>query len=242
MPTISNATVLEHLVAQLPIAREGADPAGPHQLRVATRRLAVWLVLGGHDILVDDLRWLRSAVGGVRDLDVLMAPDPDLALPDGWRAWLDERRARARETLLLAVDSHRTKGLVRALALLPPVPVKRARRRARALVKAARRAGRALEGAGATLDDVHALRRSLRRVRYALEWLDRRTAPLVAAQDELGDLNDAWVALRLLDAYGATAEEVAPVRARIEGRIDTGFRHARDVWTSLRDGLLKEGV
>lgn len=235
---IPNALVLDHLVAHLPMAREGTDPRGAHQVRVATRRLGVWLVLGGHTILVDDLRWLRSAAAGVRDLDVLMTAE----LPDGWRAWLDERRASARTALVAAVDSPRVAGLVHALRVLPPASRRRARREARALVATAVRLGRAVEGRGATLDDIHALRRSLRRVRYALEWLGRPAEPLVAAQDDLGELNDAWVALRLLDAYGASERDLVAVRARIEGRIDDGCRRAKAVWSALRDGLLQEEV
>ncbi|HEU4743256.1 MAG TPA: CHAD domain-containing protein, partial [Meiothermus sp.] len=57
---------LLHLENHLPVARKGADPEGVHQVRVAGRRLRVWLELGGYQVLHDDLRWLVRGAGKVR--------------------------------------------------------------------------------------------------------------------------------------------------------------------------------
>lgn len=230
---IPNELVLAHLREHLPVAQLGEDPRGVHQVRVATRRLGVWLVLGGHRVLLDDLRWLRASAASVRDLDVLCATD----LPGAWHDWLAERRAHAREALVEALGSSRLAGLVRALGLMPPIDHAAARRRTRGLAEAARRLGRAV-ARGATLDEVHALRRSLRRLRYAREWLGGQVASLVAAQDALGALNDASVALRLLDAYGG--EGMEGVRAALLERVEAGRHQAVDTWDALRDELNRE--
>ena len=69
----------EQLLAHDPGTRLGTDPEELHQLRVATRRLRAFL-RAGRDLLDPEaseplraeLRWLGSALGPVRDLDVLI--------------------------------------------------------------------------------------------------------------------------------------------------------------------------
>ncbi|MBW8825130.1 MAG: CYTH and CHAD domain-containing protein [Acidobacteria bacterium] len=62
------------------LVREGADPEGVHQARVATRRLRSDLRVyesllqpGWVDPLRDELSWLADRLGGVRDADVLLS-------------------------------------------------------------------------------------------------------------------------------------------------------------------------
>lgn len=232
---VANAPVLAHLRDHIPVALLGEDPRGVHQVRVATRRLGVWLALGGHRVLLDDLRWLRASAASVRDLDVLCATE----LPPTWFAWLDTRRVHARAVLTEALGSSRLRGLLIALELMPPIPLERARRGAKDIARATRKIGRVVGRGGATLDEVHAMRRALRRLRYAREWLGAPVEQLIEAQDSLGALNDASVALRLLDAFGG--EGMEEVREVLEGRIDAGRGLALDVWTSLRDGFGRDG-
>ena len=80
---------LDHLVAHLPVAREGRDAEGAHQIRVAGRRLIVWLELSGYGVLRDDLRALVRGAGRVRDLEVLLQE----TLPRSFEHWLRERLA-----------------------------------------------------------------------------------------------------------------------------------------------------
>src|SRR5262249_62245725 len=67
------------LVSHDPGTRLGSDPEDLHQLRVATRRLRAFLraarpllTRGPTEDLRAELSWLGSALGPVRDLDVLV--------------------------------------------------------------------------------------------------------------------------------------------------------------------------
>jgi CHAD domain-containing protein len=102
-------------------AREGADPEGVHDMRVAVRRMRAALrvadpYLGGKAVkrVRQDLREIAHALGAVRDLDVLIKnaenfrddlPDDrqtDLApLLDAWKG----ARKRARKQLIRLLDS-----------------------------------------------------------------------------------------------------------------------------------------
>src|SRR5689334_5766734 len=60
---------------EVPQARLGADPEHVHDSRVATRRMRAALrlfkdVLPYGEALDDELRWIASLLGPVRDLDV----------------------------------------------------------------------------------------------------------------------------------------------------------------------------
>lgn len=196
---------LEHLERHLPLAREGVDPEGVHQVRVAARRLRVWLELGGYQVLHDDLRWLVRGAGKVRDLEVMLHSP----LPKSFAAWLAEKLQAARKELTAILDSPRLLGLTRALRNLPPLPVPEAERR---LGRFERRVQRRQVAWNATrsFEDLHALRRALRRLRYAREYLGQEVEDLKALQEVLGRLNDADVALRYLEEFEAAGGRAAP--------------------------------
>jgi inorganic triphosphatase YgiF len=70
---------LAHLLANEPAARDGSDPEGVHQVRVALRRLRSVLVLfrpvlppEAAQRLGEELRWLAGETGPARDLDVFL--------------------------------------------------------------------------------------------------------------------------------------------------------------------------
>jgi inorganic triphosphatase YgiF len=70
---------LAHLLANEAAAREGSDPEGVHQLRVALRRLRSVLALFRSVLpaetalhLADELKWLGGETGPARDLDVFL--------------------------------------------------------------------------------------------------------------------------------------------------------------------------
>ena len=88
-----------------PGVRDGADPEDLHRFRVATRRSRA-MIRASRPLVRDqlaaldrELRWLGSATGPVRDLDVLIEHlrelEPSLD-PDQAGARGDRRRARAR--------------------------------------------------------------------------------------------------------------------------------------------------
>ena len=102
-------------------AREGADPEGVHDMRVAVRRMRAALrvadpYLGGKAVkrVRGDLRAIAHALGAVRDLDVLIKNAENFRddLPDDRQADLDPLldtwkadRKRARKQLIRLLDS-----------------------------------------------------------------------------------------------------------------------------------------
>ena len=222
---------LTRLAEALPDAASGDDADAVHRLRVATGRLITWLDLDGRRALQDDLRWLRDAAGAVRDRDVLLLT----SIPIGLRSRLRRERRQARDTLALVAGSERVAALLRALALSGAVPLPRARRALSALAPRAVRRGAPLAAAAgrpvsaADIVAIHAARRALRRVRYALDWLGRPSSRVAACQEALGALNDASVALDLADGLrGADAWRSAKA-----ARLPSLATEAIDAWIAL---------
>lgn len=229
---ISPTAWLERLARELAVARAGDDPEGVHQMRVAAGRLGVWLELGGWRVLRDDLRWLRRSASGVRDLDVLIAGGGDAEHV----RWLEARRVSARRELSVALDDECVEGLLTALARMPALPRSTARDRLRTLKDRALRASAALEHDRSDLHAWHRLRRALRRLRYALEWLGEDAQALEAFQDVLGELNNRVVAARHLREFrgdGARTEAVDVLERSIDAQCAIAAEH----WVGLREQI-----
>ncbi|HTY02948.1 MAG TPA: CHAD domain-containing protein [Rhodocyclaceae bacterium] len=207
------------------------DPEYIHQMRVATRRLRASLRLfapviptGLIEALLPPLRETMGRLGKARDMDVLLAEicapviaalpaEPRLAALAGV---ITDRRHAARRAAIRHLES-REFGLATidvAAQLHRPLPasadpiastqdfaatrLQRLRRKVRTLAASAR------------LDDpttLHALRISVKRLRYALEFFAslargksqrRHALRLAAIQDTLGQLNDLANAGHLL--------------------------------------------
>jgi len=84
------AAGIDHLVANEDAARDGLDPEGVHQLRVAARRLRSALSLFAPVLPSDavptlrgELRWLASELGEARNLDVFLAETLEPLLRNG---------------------------------------------------------------------------------------------------------------------------------------------------------------
>lgn len=174
---------------RLDLAREAAlrgEVEGVHQVRVCCRRLRVWLALGGHAALAGDLRWLTRELGPLRDLDVL-----DAVLTTDARAQL---RPPAVQRAVTALESERWRATRLALEGLP-------RPRRRAAKKVLARLERKLREERFVAEDesLHRLRRRLRALRYAREWLGVDASDLAADQAWLGALADLRVLTALKD-------------------------------------------
>ncbi|HEU5057779.1 MAG TPA: CHAD domain-containing protein [Kofleriaceae bacterium] len=209
--------------------RESSEPAAVHQLRVATRRLAAWLRLGGLHVLRDDLRWLRGVAGAVRDIDVVLEVEGDPA----WTRWLRSERRVRHQALGAAVGSERTAGLLLALSSLPPVDRHLAQSRLGRLAGNALAAGEELEATPDDPERFHQLRRTVRMLRYGLEWLDEKTGAFRAFQDVSGLAADRAMSLRLLGVY-PDAEALAARRAQLEAEYAERRRDALEAWAALR--------
>lgn len=204
------------LGAWLDALRAGVDDArgpvtvdGVHDLRVATRRVDVYLRLGGWAVLREDLRRLRTVAGPVRDLDVRMAEERRASgRPARGRV---ATRRRARDELRAEAAHPDTDALLLALSLLPPLPRDQ-------LLRGRRRLARRLleqEVDPAQAEDVHRRRRALRRLRYACELLGEPVDELVVLQDALGAVSDAWIAARLT-GVAPDPEALSPLLADAE--------------------------
>jgi CHAD domain-containing protein len=219
---------LEHLRLHLPVAERGDDPEGVHQVRVATRRLDVWLELRGMRVLRDDLAWLRRRNGLVRDLDVQLLARP----PGAFVRWLRSRRRAARAALLEAMRERRLEGLLLALSLLGPLDPPRAQEGMTEVVRRLRRLDQALERTPDDLEALHRVRRQLRRLRYAREWVGAKTKVFEELQDTFGAVGVLSVALRLAEAGPATpamAAHTAKLGSELEAVRQTALARWRDV-------------
>ena len=235
------------LLANDAAARLGEDVEGVHQARVATRRLRSNLgtfspVLRASPTapLLKDLRWLGSALGTARDLDVLRdrirkdvrALDP-LARGDGMTLIeaIDADRIAAGKRLAKVLGSKRYRSLLASLAVTAAEPPFRRSAglpaedflgdaihdRYKALVAA-------VESLPAVPQDaeLHAVRILAKPTRYAAELgadvlgsscarFARRVTDLC---DALGELNDGLKANEWLDDVS-----IAPWRAFAVGRV-----------------------
>lgn len=229
---ISPATWLETLQSHLGAVQNGAGEEEVHQLRVATRRLTSWLKLGRIRILRSDLRWLRAAGGGVRDVDVLLAQRP----PEPMVEWLQEERARRLGQLLRVVVAPRTEALCAAFAHVAPIEEGRARETLPRLARRTLEQGDQLTLAPNDVERFHQLRRSVRVLRYALEWLDEKTAAFKQFQDLSGRGADLSVALLLLDVYPEAAG-LADYRLRLDQEFAACRIESVAAWPALRDAV-----
>lgn len=220
---------LDHLRTHLVVARAGVDPEGVHQVRVASRRLAVWVQLRGGKALVDDLRWLRGRAGAVRDLDVLLERKP----PRGWARWLADQRRDARASLLEALADRRLAGLIESLSLLPPLDEDEARSRLPRVAHKVLTAGDALAAHSRDIDALHRLRRRMRRLRYALDWMGDETDIYSSLQSVFGDVADLSLGLDWLARYPG-ADRLAGMHEAWAADLDRTRKKALRLWRGAR--------
>lgn len=226
---------LLHLTEHLPLAREGADPEGIHQVRVAVRRLRVWLELADLGVLEDDLAWLVRGAGRVRDLEVLLGHP---RLPKAFGDWAKEQLGEARRELTPMLDSARLKGLLRALSALHPLERTAAEARLGHLVRRVGRRAADWEAHG-DFERLHALRRALRRLRYAREWLGLDTEAIKQLQDALGAVGDLTFTQNYLRAFEADGGKAPPQFERgLETRLAGALEEAKASWKSHGGAVL----
>lgn len=228
----------EALLERIDVAREGRDSEGVHGLRVACARLDVYLRLLGWRVLRADLRWLRRAASGVRDLDVLLAQND---LPDAFRAALQAQCAPAREQLLAVLAHERCGALLNALEELPPLGFARAQRRSGKLATRVAVLGLHVLRPEADVERFHALRRALRRLRYAQEWMNLEPRAARRLQAELGALNDTVVAQEHLAALGLT-QALREYDSALSQRRALHVEQVRGAWQTAAGAILRGEV
>lgn len=189
---------LEHFDAARAQALAG-DAEGLHQVRVSLRRLRVWLGFKRRQRKLDrELRWLGRALAPLRDLDVF-----DTVLTAEAKAALRDEAQRAS---LRALGSPRCDDLSAALGEVKWPKRRRAERTLAGLETTLEAQREAMaEGDG---EQLHRLRHSLRRVRYAREWLGLDARALASEQDRLGALCDLLALQRLAATHGVATPDV----------------------------------
>ena len=231
---VSVASLMRHD----PGVRLGDDPEDVHRARVATRRLRsqlrtfrTLLDTEWANALREDLRWLGSGLGSVRDRQVMaqrvrsrssaLAEDDAATLAD-LAAELQAESEEARARLVLDMRSDRYIDLVERLveASRAPALTAQAQQRAELLLPTlARGDWKTLRKGVAALPDrpadpeLHRIRILAKRVRYAAEAAEpiagkiaTRTADAAAAlQDVLGDHQDSVTAQGWLREAGKGA-------------------------------------
>ncbi len=221
-------------------ARDAEDSRAVHGLRVACARLDVFLRLGRRRALRDDLRWLRRSASNLRDLDVLLESSAAGELDAQTVSSLSTERTAARAAFLEVLASERCEALLDALANVPSVSAQRARAPLERLAERVRRRGEQLLDAPAEFERHHALRRALRRLRYAREWLGMDCTAIRALQDSLGALNDAlvretWISRVERPASSALASATSDSSSLVQS-LSAGALHA---WRATRREILE---
>ena len=262
---------LGQLLAHDPGTRFGEDPEELHQLRVATRRLRA--ILRAARNLLDpewseplraELSWLGSALGPVRDLDVLMEhlrEEIELLEPAERRAagkfirLLDDDRDAARKAMLEAMSEPRYHELLDRLEAGAAAP--RARESDLSLEDIAAKEFRKLRKAVKALpadppdDELHTVRIRGKRARYAAELAEgvvgkparRFVENAKRFQDVVGEHQDAVVAEeRIRDLLGRTGSPQAHLAAgRLIERERSRRGETRAAFPAAWDALEKSG-
>ncbi|HEY1412651.1 MAG TPA: CHAD domain-containing protein [Rhodopila sp.] len=251
---------LGHLLANRPAARAG-DAEGVHQMRVAVRRLRAALTLFQPHLephtaalFQDELRRLGRVFGEARDWDVfcLQTLPETLEAADaaGWRDLLLEPATEAREIAHRRfeeqLEAPSFTALVLGLAawaeqrnLLGDAELDRPIKDVCAglldrLARKVERRGRHI--AHRSDAERHALRKSLKKLRYGIEYLQAvfSSKPVHAylhgckdLQQSLGDMNDAVTATALADLLvDGTRPDLAPAAGALAEQLGRRREHA----------------
>jgi hypothetical protein len=83
------------------------------------------------------------------------------------------------------------------------------------------------------MEPLHALRRRLRQLRYAREWLEETPEDLVLMQSAFGSVNDLATTARLLEACPG-APKISEWSADIARRLEESKTRALGLWIQHR--------
>jgi CHAD domain-containing protein len=253
---------VRELVEREPGVRLGADPEELHKQRVATRRLRSLLRSTRSqledpervDRLRDELRWLGGVLGEVRDRDVLiaylleeLATIDEAAAFGGILELLDAEREEARKELLAALDSPRYRTLLEELE--QPPALREGERLETAAEADYDRLRQAVNRRGNDPADqeLHRVRKTAKRARYAAETLDGESRFVSRAkdvQDVLGEHQDAVVAeerIRELVARVRGTGRTALAAGRLIERQQSRRAAARAAWPKAWKRLRRAG-
>lgn len=254
---------LTEILRHDPGTRLGTDPESLHDMRVAVRRSRALLRAGRTLVATDttglneELQWLGTVLGAVRDLDVLLERlhaeaaglgGADTKAAEQLLRALERERRRDRTALLRALGSARYLKLLDRYqaeldALEPTGEDVSLDALAKRELKKLRKAVKALP-AEPHDDELHAVRKLGKRARYAAELAghDDVVRRAKALQDVLGEHQDAVVAeerLRTLAAAATPAQALAA--GRLVDREQERRAAARAAWPKTWRKLARAG-
>ncbi|WP_145142720.1 CYTH and CHAD domain-containing protein [Roseomonas gilardii] len=269
---------LRQLMANEPLARTGAADGsrmeGVHQMRVAIRRLRAGLRLFGPLLepratarFEGELRRLGQVLGAARDWDVFCEETlPEAGKEEGAAEWIallrpaaEECRAEAHADMLEELRRPTLGALVLGLAGWVEDPAvlggaavgKPLAEVAPELLEGAarkvRRRGRKIQQR--SMEELHGLRKALKRLRYGLEFLSglcpekalrRYLQGCKELQEDLGKLNDAVTATAMAEKLVTRrGTELAPAMAGLaqwaEARRAAAVARLPADWKAFRD-------
>ena len=256
------------LLAHDPGVRLGVDAEDVHQMRVATRRARAFLRVGRAFVAADwaeelrtELGWLGSALGAVRDLDVLLdhLRDDLAALGEeeplaGLVESLEGERSSAREDAIAALEDERYLRLLDRLDAAEEPPAA-ASPGTETLATVWSRELKRLRRTIARLDDdstdqeLHRARIRVKRARYAAELAlhelgdpgRRFVEATKKLQDVLGEHQDACVAVERFGARAVGADRDDEAVKRLLAREKARRRRARAGWPKAWKQVQREG-
>lgn len=248
------------LRANEPGTRLGEDIEALHDMRVATRRIRAAMA-AFRPVLTprmqrfrDQLGWVASALGEVRDLDVQLErmhewranfPSERAAALESVEEVLNTRRKAARKRMLTVLDSRRyerlclsfagalkagppksfSPGRVPVLAIAPDMVERRYKR--------VRKQGDLIVKSSLP-DAYHLLRIDAKKLRYALEFVGNGiygkpavefSSRVTAVQDVLGLHQDAYVAIKMLQEIAdSSGRRLGPGTLMAMGSISERYR------------------
>jgi CHAD domain-containing protein len=253
-------TEYEQLLTNDPGTRLGVDPESLHQLRVATRRLRAFLRAGRPlvdrrwaDALRKELGWLGSALGPVRDLDVMIehleaearAFDGDDAFAAGGLVeQLEHERQRARAAMLRTMKTARYTKLLDRLERAGEPPLVGGDTELVDIWRSEHvRLRKAVDALGDEPPDeaLHGVRIKAKRARYAAELagVDRYAGRAKRLQDVLGTLQDAVTAEERLRTLALDRPEQALAAGRLVERERARQARSRAEWPAAWTPLAK---
>ncbi len=266
---------LAQIAANIEAIQQTDDMEGPHQLRIGLRRLRSALALFADALepsavahYKNEARWLGREVGRLRDLEVVLndiakpffaespgAPGAALVL-----GTLQRHAGEVRTDLRQVLSAERVNEFLLGLSELtetgvhekPPVPGKLRDLASEMLEKRWKHVFAHARGIDAfAVDEKHALRKELKKLRYAIEFLGplyapggvkRMTGRLKTLQTVFGSLNDAAVADVILSKPPLSSiNDLAAQRAigRLLGSCETRTLYdwpaAREHWKALKE-------
>lgn len=223
---------LSRLSDELPIAPEGLDPEGVHRVRIALARLRVWLRLANTKDCDRSLRDVRRAASKIRDLDVHLARH----LPKSLAAQLRTERAAAHRELVSVLDGPQLSRTIEHLRAMPDLDRQAAERELAAMARVALARGRAAKRHPKSSARLHRLRRSIRALRFALDWVSVCPHVLIELQDELGAVADLRAALAHVERASGR-RKLRAYRRELEARMVEQRKKARACWHAVKPSL-----